>query len=263
MQQPGAVLVIAASDSSGGAGLTRDVQTLTHFGTLARCALTAVTVQTDRQVLAMQIVPPELVVAQMRAALDSGITAIKIGLLASTDTIQAVAEALPPREQLPIVLDPVLVASSGTALLEPAALPLLRECLLPRVTLLTPNIPEAATLLQTHEAHDRDTCQTQVRALLALGPQAVLLKGGHGQAGGTQRVIDWLGSSRSGILELSTPRIAARRRGTGCSAASAIAAQLAVGVPLEEACKRAQTYIGQALRAVDCGSAELPDLPAA
>jgi hydroxymethylpyrimidine/phosphomethylpyrimidine kinase len=143
-----AVLVIAGSDSSGGAGLVRDVRTLTELGSEALCALTAVTAQSDREVIAVYPLPHQLVRAQMDAALATGrVRAIKIGMLATAATVRAVAETLARHAGLPVVLDPVLAASSGGALLDADGLCALRELLLPRAHLLTPNIPEAAALL--------------------------------------------------------------------------------------------------------------------
>lgn len=261
-----AVLVIAATDCSGGAGVTRDVETLTELGTPARCAVTAVTVQTDARLCAIHVVPAALVRAQIAAALEGGgIGAIKIGMLASAATVEAVAEALPPRSAIPSVLDPVLAASSGGALLEPAGVALLRTLLAPRVTLLTPNLPEAAALLGEPVATTQAGQLAQLRALLALGPAAVLLKGGHAASAADGVVVDRLlmatdaavaGSTASAQpIGLQVARVPARRRGTGCSASSAIAAHLAAGDSLVQACGAAQAYVAAALRR--CGVAEL------
>lgn len=247
------VLVIAASDSSGGAGLTRDVETLTHLGTALRCAVTAVTVQTDAQLREVHVVPPALVRAQIAAALEGGgIGAVKIGMLASAATVQAVAEALPPTS-MPIVLDPVLAASSGGALLEAEGKALLQRLLIPRVTLLTPNLPEAAALLGEPLAASEAAQLAQLRALVALGAPAVLLKGGHAPAP-ADRVTDWLLVAGAEVMQLQVARVPAQRRGTGCSASSAIAAYLAAGKSLTEACRAAQAYVAAALRR--CGVAE-------
>jgi hydroxymethylpyrimidine/phosphomethylpyrimidine kinase len=243
------VLVIAASDSSGGAGLTRDVATLTELGTEARCAVTAVTVQTDLEVRATQAIAPDLIAAQIGAALACGdIGAIKIGMLGRREAVQAVLGALPARDEIPIVLDPVLTASSGGVLLDRDGQQALRTELLPRVTLLTPNIPEAAALLQQPtDADDPDIelLEEQARCLLRLGPKAVLLKGGHGRGA---EVTDLLAVEHEPLRHLSAPRIARQRRGTGCSLASAIAAHLAAGRPLVQACRDAQAYVGQTLQ---------------
>lgn len=244
------VLVIAASDSSGGAGLTRDVATLAELGTEARCAVTAVTVQTDREVRAIHALAADLIGAQIRAALAAGdIGAIKIGMLARRASIEALLETLPPRAEVPIVLDPVLAASSGATLLDPEGERALRSELLPRVTLLTPNIPEASALLgETTQGADElpiERLEEQARRLLRLGPRAVLLKGGH--AHGAQ-VTDILAVESEELRHLRTPRIPGQRRGTGCSLASAIAAHLAAGRSLVQACRDAQSYVGQTLQ---------------
>ena len=149
-----AVLVIAGSDSSGGAGLVRDVRTLARFGTRVLCAVTAVTVQSDSEVTAVHPVSTATVRAQIEAALATGrVGAIKIGMLATRAIALAVAACLPPREQVPIVLDPVLASSSGAALLDAGGREALRDNLVPRATLVTPNIPEAAALLGTGSHH--------------------------------------------------------------------------------------------------------------
>jgi hydroxymethylpyrimidine/phosphomethylpyrimidine kinase len=251
-----AVLVIAASDSSGGAGLTRDVQTLSELQVPVRCALTAVTVQTDHEVRATHHVPPAIVRAQIRAALDTGgIGAIKIGMLGNAATVRAVLESLPPRAQVPIVLDPVLVSSSGGTLLDAEGMQLLCRLLLPRVTLLTPNLPEAASLLGEPPANGMDDAtgagitdeaalSAQLQRLLALGPEAVLIKGGHGSG---DQVVDTLAARGRGLVRLAVPRVPVQRRGTGCILASAIAARLAAGSSLMEACRSAQSHVAEVL----------------
>jgi len=244
------VLIIAATDSSGGAGLTRDVATLAELGTEARCAVTAVTVQTDREVRAVHALAPALIASQISAALAAGdIGAIKIGMLGQREAVAALIETLPAREATPIVLDPVLAASSGGTLLDRDGQRTLRTELVPRVTLLTPNIPEAAALLQqpldTAGNLSIERLEEQARRLLQLGPQAVLLKGGHARG---PQVIDILAIAGEPLRHLTRPRIPRQRRGTGCSLASAIAAHLAAGRSLVQACSDAQAYIGQALQ---------------
>jgi hydroxymethylpyrimidine/phosphomethylpyrimidine kinase len=240
------VLVIAASDSSGGAGLTRDIATLSELGCEARCALTAVTVQTDRELRAVYPLPPELIEAQIHSALESDdVGAIKIGMLGGRNSVAAVIASLPSRIQIPIVLDPVLAASSGGTLLDPDAQQLLREALLPRVSLLTPNIPEACALLQQESiGRDIDAVAEQALRLLRLGPEAVLLKGGHSEG---EEVVDILVAHTHDPIRFTAPRIAVQRRGTGCSLASAIAANLAAGRSLVQACSGAQSYVRRRL----------------
>ena len=239
------VLVIAGTDSSGGAGLARDVATLTRLGVEAQCAVTAVTAQTDREVTAVELLPVRLVQAQIGAALATRrAAAIKIGMLGSGAIVAAVAEAI-PRARMPVVLDPVLAASSGGALLDAAGQAALLALLLPRTTLLTPNIPEAAQLLGAAPASSAAEIVAQGRALCARGAGAVLMKGGH--AGG-ELATDWLVTAEGGVLEFSAPRLTGTRRGTGCALASAVAAGLAADWPLELACRRAKEHVTGLLR---------------
>jgi hydroxymethylpyrimidine/phosphomethylpyrimidine kinase len=244
-----AVLVIAGLDSSGGAGLVRDVHTLAHFGAAALCAVTAVTAQSDAQLRAVHLVPPDLVRAQIEAAVATRAPgAIKIGMLGTRATVLAVAASLATHRPLPLVLDPVLASSSGGELLDAAGQAALRALLLPRTTLLTPNIPEAAALLGAPRARSEEELLRQAEALLALGPQAVLLKGGHGEGA---LAVDLLLMRAVGVQRLSAPRCDATRRGTGCALSSAIAAGLAVGVELAAACARAKRYVTQLLQQAD------------
>ena len=240
-----AVLVIAGTDSSGGAGLTRDVRTLTRFATRALCVVTAVTAQSDTQLEAVHVIPAKLVRAQMTAALATcRVDAIKVGMLATRATVLAVTAAL-PATPLPLVLDPVLISSSGGELLDEAGRSALCTALLPRTTVLTPNIPEAAALLGTHSARGEAQLLQQAAALLALGPRAVLLKGGHGDGA---EAVDLLLAAAAPPRWLRAPRVDAMRRGTGCALASAIAAGLAGGLELAHACERAKQHVTRLLR---------------
>jgi hydroxymethylpyrimidine/phosphomethylpyrimidine kinase len=233
-----AVLVIAGTDPSGGAGLTRDVSTLSHFVVEALGAVTAVAVQSVARLSATHLVPAEILFAQMAAALATQrVAAVKIGMLGTRLAVQTVAAALPPRAAVPIVLDPVLVSSSGGVLLDEEGRAALIEYLLPRVTLLTPNIPEAALLLQTSVADAESELIEQAEALCSLGAAAVLLKGGHGHG---REAIDYLVCAEQPVRRLSAPRAARSLRGSGGALAAAIAAALASGAPLEDACARAQ-----------------------
>jgi hydroxymethylpyrimidine/phosphomethylpyrimidine kinase len=242
------VLIIAGSDSSGGAGLTRDVRTLTRFGMRTLCVVTAVTAQSDARVSAVHVVPAELVHAQMTAALaTTPIQAIKIGMLATRSTVLAVAASLPAQAP-PIVLDPVLASSSGGELLDHAGREALRSVLLPRVTLFTPNIPEAAAILGSADAGTPEELLRQGAALLMLGPAAVLLKGGHGSG---PEATDLLLRREAAPRWLRTPRIDAVRRGTGCALSSAIAAGLAAGLDLATACERGKHHVTQLLQQDD------------
>ncbi len=242
------VLVIAGSDSSGGAGLARDVATLTALGARARCVLTAVTAQSDARVCAVHVVPDGLVRDQLLAACAPGpCDAVKIGMLATRATVLAIATALSATAP-PIVLDPVLAASSGSELLDTPGREALCSVLLPRAALLTPNIPEAAVLLGTQPAQTGEQVLRQARALLALGPGAVLLKGGHARG---PEAVDLLLMRDAAPVWLRAPRIDATRRGTGCALASAIAAGLGAGLDLPAACMRAKEHVAQLLRAGD------------
>lgn len=235
------VLIIAGSDSSGGAGLLRDVQVLTQFEVDARCVVTAVTAQTHTQVVAIHHLPPQLVRQQITCALETGeIGAIKIGMLGTRATLQAVAETLPARDRIPIVLDPVLASSSGKSLLEEAGLSALRDLLMPRSTLVTPNLPEAAALLEEEVAASEAAMIGQAQRLLRFNAHAVLMKGGHASG---EQVVDILVTRSDPPMFMRAERKAATLRGTGCALSSAIAAGLALKLPLAIACERAKAYV--------------------
>jgi hydroxymethylpyrimidine/phosphomethylpyrimidine kinase len=242
------VLVIAGSDSSGGAGIARDVRTLARLGARALCVVTAVTAQSDTRVTAVHVVPAEVVRAQIAAAFATArVEAIKIGMLATAATVRAVAAALPPRVP-PLVLDPVLASSSGGELLDDGGRAALRTTLLPRTTLLTPNIPEAAVLLGARCGPSEQALLDAAAALLALGPAAVLLKGGHAEG---PEATDLLLMAHAAPRWLRAPRVNAVRRGTGCALSSAIAAGLAAGLELTAACERAKQHVTQLLQQDD------------
>ncbi|MGH8133344.1 MAG: hydroxymethylpyrimidine/phosphomethylpyrimidine kinase [Steroidobacteraceae bacterium] len=241
-----AVLVIAGTDSSGGAGLTRDACTLAHFNTQILCAVTAVTAQSHSALAAVQAVAPSLVRAQIATGLASGrVRAIKIGMLGTRATIEAVAESIPANQRLPLVLDPVLAASSGAELLDADGRRALLALLLPRATLLTPNIPEAAALLDARPASSQEELLAQARALCVLGAAAVLLKGGHGAG---PAAVDWLVSTDGSVHAFTAPRSATQCRGTGCALAAGIAAGLAANVGLIEACERSKRHVTELLQ---------------
>ncbi len=240
-----AVLVIAGTDSSGGAGLCRDVRALADAGVEALCAVTAVTAQTDSRLIASHPLQPGIVGAQIRAALDSGrVGAVKIGMLATGAIVRAVAEALPPAESLPIVLDPVLLSSSGGMLLDEEGRREMAARLFPLVTLLTPNIPEAERLCGAPDTGTAESRLAHARKLHAQGTRAVLVKGGHARG---EESADLLLRAEGHARWLSAPRIAGRRRGTGCALASAIAAAIALGLPLDEACRVGKDYVRRML----------------
>ena len=239
------VLVIGGSDSSGGAGITRDAQTLERLGARVLPVLTAVTAQSNARVCAVRVMSAQLVHAQMAAAFATGpVQAVKTGMLASRALVRAVAAALPAVAP-PLVIDPVLVSSSGGQLLDRGGRETLCRALLPRAALLTPNIPEAAALLGTESAKTEEQVLRQAEALLALGPAAVLLKGGHAEG---SEAVDLLLMRGASPRWLRAPRISATRRGTGCALASAIAAGLGSGLDLPAACAQAKDHVVQMLR---------------
>jgi hydroxymethylpyrimidine/phosphomethylpyrimidine kinase len=255
VQRP-AVLVIAATDSSGGAGLTRDVRVLSDFGVDALCVVTAVTAQSDKKVSAVHHVPPDVIRAQIAAAFATReIGAIKIGMLGTQATVEAVvAELSAAPGGIPIIIDPVLVSTSGGVLLDAGGRAAMTGSLFPLATLVTPNVPEAAALLGESVAVNEAKLIEQGKRLLTFGSRAILLKGGHRYAsqGATagcddEDAVDLL-ISRGPVGQPSIERITSKRvvgssRGTGCALASGIAAGLAGGKPLDEACRDAKRYV--------------------
>jgi hydroxymethylpyrimidine/phosphomethylpyrimidine kinase len=243
------VLTIAGSDSGGGAGIQADLKTFSALGTYGLSVITALTAQNTRTVTAIHEVPALFVTAQLDAVFDDiEIAAVKIGMLSSPAIIEAVAEGLRRRGARPIVVDPVMVAKSGDRLLREDAVSALKEHLLPLATLITPNLPEAAVLLGTAMAPDEAGMVEAAAGLRALGPRAVLLKGGHREAADSIDVLDDGGAP----LTLAAPRITSgNTHGTGCTLASAIAALLARGRTLRAAVQETKTYITEAIRAAD------------
>jgi len=240
-------LTIAGSDSSGGAGIQADLKTFTALGVYGASVLTALTAQNTRGVDDVLPIAPAFVRAQIDSVLsDLDVKAVKTGMLANADVILAVAEILEGNAEIPLVCDPVMVATSGDVLLEPDAIGALRERLIPRASLLTPNIPEAARLLGCPEATDLDEMARQAEALRAFGCAAVLLKGGHGSGKTATDILAHAG----GIVPLEAPRIETpNTHGTGCTLSAAIAALLAAGEPLEQAVRRAKAFVWSALEA--------------
>jgi hydroxymethylpyrimidine/phosphomethylpyrimidine kinase len=245
-------LTIAGSDSGGGAGIQADLKTFSALGVYGASAITAITAQNTRAVTAVEEVPPAMVAAQIDAVLDDlDVGAIKIGMLFSAPIVHAVAGRLAGAGQarVPVVLDPVMVAKSGDALLRPDAVDALVEVLLARATLVTPNLPEAARLLEVEPERDVDEMVAQGQALLALGPRAVLMKGGHGTG---RRCTDVLVAAGAEPVRLSAPRLGTRNtHGTGCTLSAAIAAGLAKGLALDAAVRGAHGYLQAAISAAD------------
>ncbi len=239
-------LTIAGSDSGGGAGIQADLKTFSALGVYGASVVTAITAQNTQAVLAVEEVSPDMVAAQIDAVLaDIAFGAVKVGMLFSPEIIRIVADRLRTC-MAPLVLDPVMVAKSGDALLRPEAVDALVATLLPRATLLTPNLPEAARLLGLAEARTVEGAAEQGWMLLQHGPAAVLMKGGHG---GGPVCTDIL-VTREGSVELAAPRIdTPHTHGTGCSFSSAITAHLARGADLETAVRLAHGWLQAAIGA--------------
>jgi hydroxymethylpyrimidine/phosphomethylpyrimidine kinase len=243
----GRVLVIAGSDSGGGAGVQADIKTITALGAFAATAITALTAQNTLGVFGVMAVPPEFIRQQIDVVMsDIGADVIKIGMLGDIATIETVRDALAAHApDVPVVLDPVMVAKGGQALLAAQAVDSLRRQLLPRAAVITPNLPEAEALTGLTIGTEAEM-RVAAAALLALGVPAVLLKGGH-LASAT--VTDLL-ATPDGIEAFSAPRIETRHtHGTGCTTASALAAGLAQGLSLRDAVARARAYVRAAIAA--------------
>lgn len=247
---PAIAVTIAGSDSGGGAGIQADLKTFSALGVYGASVVTALTAQNTLGVSDVFDPPAEFVRAQIDAVFsDLAVAAVKIGMVSRIDTIIAIAEGLDAFDGGPVVVDPVMVATSGDPLLVPEAVAALSEYLLPRAYVLTPNLPEAARLTGLPPACTEAEMERQAEKLLAAGPYAVLVKGGHGlgpeasdlllTADGTRR---WFSAAR---------HVTANTHGTGCTLSSAIAAGLAQGMALEPAIARAKTYLTEAIRAAD------------
>lgn len=243
-------LTIAGSDSSGGAGIQADLKTFSALGVYGASAIVALTAQNTRGVTAIHDAPPDFISAQIDAVMeDLSVGAVKIGMVSRAETIHAIADALIRRKVEKVVVDPVMVASSGARLLAPDAIAAVRERLLPLALVLTPNLPEAAELLGVGIACDEADMAAQAAALKALGPRAVLVKGGHGEGAES---VDLLVGEDGATSRFAAPRIATRNtHGTGCTLSSAIAAELARGSGLIEAVSAAKAYVAAAIAAAD------------
>ena len=239
-------LTIAGSDSSGGAGLQADLKTFASMGVYGASVITAVTAQNTTGVQGVSVVDVGVVVQQLDSVLDDlRVVAVKTGMLASAAIVTAVADRLSPVAGLWLVVDPVMVATSGDQLLNDDAVATYLATLLPRADLVTPNLPEAARLLSVGEATTLDACVAQAKALVALGCRAVLLKGGHGAG---PEVVDVY--CRGNTVELFRhPRILTRNtHGTGCTLSAAITASLVKGMELRDAVASGIDYVSQALQ---------------
>jgi hydroxymethylpyrimidine/phosphomethylpyrimidine kinase len=241
--EPISVLSIAGSDSGGGAGIQADLKTFAAHRVHGLSAVAALTAQNTRGVDAVHAPPPEFLARQIDTLFaDFRIGATKIGMLASADLVGVVCDALQRHGANNIVLDPVMVASSGASLLAPDAVESLRSRLLPLAGVLTPNLPEAEALLGV-PVRARDDMRAAAQALLRLGPRAVLLKGGHLPHGD---LID-LYLDAEGEVAFQHPRLDLEGHGTGCTLSSAIASGLALGLAPREACREACDYVHGAL----------------
>lgn len=241
------VLVVAGSDSGGGAGIQADIKALTVLGCYAATAITALTVQNTLGVHGVHPVDPGFVAAQMEAVLsDIGADAIKTGMLHSAGIIATVARVIERHaKSVPVVIDPVMVAKGGARLLDESAEQLLVHQLLPLAALVTPNLPEAE-VLTGRPVRSLDDMHRALDRLLELGPSAVLIKGGHLEG---ERILDVLGTLDGERYVFEDERITTRStHGTGCTLASAIAAGIAEGWTLRDAVERARRYVREAIR---------------
>jgi hydroxymethylpyrimidine/phosphomethylpyrimidine kinase len=240
-------LSIAGSDSGGGAGIQADLKTFSALGVYGMTAITAVTIQNTRGVIGYEALPPQVVAEQIRAVVtDIGVDAAKTGMLASAAIVDAVADAVAETRIANLVVDPVSVSKHGHRLLDEDAVGALRERILPLATLVTPNLPEAAALAGL-EVSDRVEMEEAARAIRAMGPGAVLVKGGHlpGATGADDLFFD--GERMTWIAGewIDTPNT----HGTGCTLSSAIAAHLARGDGLLEAVRAGKAFVTEAIRA--------------
>nr|WP_272212084.1 bifunctional hydroxymethylpyrimidine kinase/phosphomethylpyrimidine kinase [Marinicella sp. W31]MDC2877983.1 bifunctional hydroxymethylpyrimidine kinase/phosphomethylpyrimidine kinase [Marinicella sp. W31] len=243
------ILSIAGSDPSGGAGIQADLKTFSARGTYGMAVLTALTAQNTRGVTSVHQVPSAFVAEQIAAIFDDvSVSAIKIGMIANANIAVTVADSLRHHVEVPVVLDPVMVAKGGHRLLPEDAVEALKEHLLPLAALLTPNLPEAAALLDEDVANDRAAMIAQGKALRGLGAQAVLMKGGHLEGDDCPDLL----VTAEGHHWLEGERIdTANTHGTGCTLSSAIAAEIGKGLSLPEAVAEAKAYVIGAIAASD------------
>jgi hydroxymethylpyrimidine/phosphomethylpyrimidine kinase len=246
-----AVLSIAGSDSGGGAGIQADLKAFARCGVHGMTAITAITAQNTVGVEAVEVVSPEMIVAQVGAvAEDIGVDAVKIGMLGTVETVDAVVEALALVGEAPVVVDPVMISESGAVLLDEDARGALVERLLPLATVITPNIPEARALAG---AGERDSQEDLAREVLALGPRAVVVTGGH-----SERVVDVFFDGRESAEIAGERHSDGAAHGSGCTHSSALAAFLAHGETPLEAARRAREIasaaVAHGLREIGAGS---------
>lgn len=244
-QRIAVALTIAGSDPSGGAGIQADLKTFTALGVYGASVITALTAQNTLGVTGVLAIPPDFIGQQIDAvASDLTIVAVKTGMLGDAATVEAVVEGIRRHGFKTVIVDPVMVATSGDVLLAPEAIDAVRLKLIPLAQLITPNLHESAKLLGTSTAVSVTDMENQGRRLLDLGPGAVLIKGGHAMG---EQAIDVL-VTRAGVSHISAPRVDTRNtHGTGCTLSAAIAAFMAHGLGLEDAVRRAKRFLTEAL----------------
>lgn len=242
-------LTIAGSDPSGGAGIQADLKTFSALGVYGASVIASLTAQNTRGVQGVFDVPPAFVLRQLESVLDDvPVRAVKIGMLSSSDIMIAVADGLAAREARPLVLDPVMISTSGHRLIAPDAVETLRRRLIPGALLVTPNLPEAAALLDQAPAADEAGMAAQGERIRRLGAHAVLMKGGHAEG---RESVDLL-VDVGGVKRFAAARVPTRNtHGTGCTLSAAIAAELAKGFDIADAVAQAKVYLTGAIQAAD------------
>jgi hydroxymethylpyrimidine/phosphomethylpyrimidine kinase len=258
-RRPAIALTIAGSDSSGGAGIQADLKTFSALGVYGASVIVALTAQNTHGVQAVEPVRAAFVAAQLDSVLsDLDVGAIKTGMLADADIVATVARALQAAPPRPLIVDPVMVATSGDVLLKPEAVGAIKAALAPLATLITPNLAEAAVLTGGPTAANEAQMREQAVALLRLGCRAVLVKGGHGSGGEALDVL----ADASGVATFASPRIdTPHTHGTGCTLSAAVAALMAEGAALPDAVRRAKDFVWHSLeagRALGVGSGRGP-----
>ncbi|MCT4564338.1 MAG: bifunctional hydroxymethylpyrimidine kinase/phosphomethylpyrimidine kinase [Maledivibacter sp.] len=237
-------LTIAGSDSCGGAGIQADLKAFSALGTYGMSVITAVTAQNTKGVFDVQNISPKVIAGQIQAIFDDiHVSAVKIGMVSEIETIKTIAKTLKEYDLPPIVLDPVMISKSGYDLLNPEAKKTLIEVLLPMATLITPNLPEAEEILDC-KIDNLEAMKEAAKKLHQLGPSYVLVKGGHLSDDATDVLYDG-----NDFHLLKQTRIETKHtHGTGCTLSSAIAANLAKGLSIAEAVKKAKTYVTTAIK---------------
>lgn len=246
-ETPPIALTVAGSDPSGGAGIQADLKTFSALGVYGASVITALTAQNTIGVSGVFAIPPDFIAAEFRSVVsDLSVAAIKTGMLGDVATVEIVASLLAETESTPVVVDPVMVATSGDVLLRSDAIDALRSLLIPRAALVTPNIPEASRLLDRPAAETEGEMCAQAEALMRLGCSAVLLKGGHGAG---KDVVDILFDGKTHFAFRLPHIVTNNTHGTGCTLSAAIAAGLAMGKSMEAAVGDAKAFVWHALSA--------------